>query len=62
MFLPVSGCVEMIGWLGPGTLRKSVSSDIPGRSFIAVSMMFACLIVMPETRFFISSESASYAA
>ena len=62
MLPPVSGCVEIIGWLGPGTVRMSSSSDLPGRIFIAVSMMSACLIVSPDTRFFVASGSASYAA
>jgi hypothetical protein len=59
MFAPVSGWVETIGWLGPGVVRGSSFSDAPGRSFIAVSMMFACLIVIPAMRCFISGESAS---
>jgi len=52
----------MSGWLGPGTERISMSADMPGRTFIAVSTMSACLTVSPETRFFISGDSASYAA
>ena len=36
-----------------------LTEGAPGRIFIAVSMMSACLIVIPEMRFFVASGSVS---